>query len=114
MAQTDTGAPGGAGERLQREVVERASFVDVRVGLDSIIGLIPGIGDAAAAALSLYIVAEAGRCGAPRGRILRMLANVAVDTVLGTIPIAGDLFDFGFKANRRNVDLLRAWLGAER
>ncbi|MCU0893613.1 MAG: DUF4112 domain-containing protein [Rhodospirillales bacterium] len=77
-----------------------------RFGWDGIIGLIPGIGDAAGAACSAYIVVEAARLGAPRHVILRMLANMGIDAALGLIPLVGDLFDAGYKANRRNVELL--------
>ena len=82
----------------------------LRIGVDALIGLIPVVGDAAAGAVSLYVVAEARRCGVPLTRVLRMLANVAVDTVLGSVPLVGDIFDVGFRANRRNVELLREWL----
>jgi hypothetical protein len=77
-----------------------------RFGWDGIIGLIPGIGDAAGAACAAYIIAETARLGAPRHVILRMLANTGIDAVLGLIPLVGDLFDAGYKANRRNVELL--------
>ena len=77
-----------------------------RIGLDPIIGLVPGIGDAIGALLSAYIVNEARRFGAPRSILLRMLGNVVVETVVGAIPFAGDLFDAGFKANSRNLALL--------
>jgi hypothetical protein len=77
-----------------------------RFGWDGIIGLLPGIGDAAGAACAAYIIAEAARLGVPRRVIFRMLANMGVDAVLGLIPLVGDLFDAGYKANRRNVDLL--------
>ncbi|WP_070988298.1 DUF4112 domain-containing protein [Halofilum ochraceum] len=83
-----------------------------RIGLDGLIGLVPGIGDAATGILSLYPVVEAWRLGLPVTTILRMLGNVGVDTVIGAIPLAGDLFDFAYKANRRNVDLLRQALRA--
>jgi len=82
-------------------------FLRTRIGLDGLIGLVPGIGDAATGAVSLYIVAEAWRLGVPVTTILRMLGNVGVDTVIGAIPLFGDLFDFAYKANRRNVELLR-------
>lgn len=77
-----------------------------RFGWDAIIGLVPGVGDAAGAACATYIIAEAARLGVPRGVILRMLANMGVDAALGLIPLVGDLFDARYKANRRNVDLL--------
>ncbi len=81
-----------------------------RVGLDGVIGLIPGIGDAAGAAIALYLVYSAHRVGAPRTLIARMLANVGIDMVAGAVPLVGDVFDFAFKANRRNMDLLRRHL----
>ncbi len=87
-------------------------FLRTRIGLDGLIGLVPGIGDAATGALSLYLVAEAWRLGVPVTTILRMLGNVGVDTVIGAIPLVGDLFDFAYKANRRNVELLRKALRA--
>jgi hypothetical protein len=82
----------------------------IRFGLDALIGLVPGIGDAITALLALYIVREARALGAPRILIARMLANVALDGVVGAVPVAGDLFDVAFRANRRNVALLRQHL----
>lgn len=78
----------------------------IRFGADAILGLIPGLGDVAGAALSGYLVLLAQRLGAPRAVVLRMLANVAVDTAAGTIPLVGDLFDVAYKSNTRNVALL--------
>jgi hypothetical protein len=77
-----------------------------RFGVDAIIGLVPGLGDAVGAILSAWIVLEAVRLGAPRATVLRMVWNVAVETVIGVVPILGDLFDAGYKANLRNVRLL--------
>jgi hypothetical protein len=82
----------------------------IRFGLDALIGLVPGIGDAITTLLALYIVREARALGAPRILIARMLANVALDGVVGAVPIAGDLFDVAWRANRRNVALLRQHL----
>lgn len=82
-------------------------IVGYRFGMDSVIGLVPGIGDAATAAISLYLIYEAHRAGAGPGKIGKMVYNVAVDTVLGAVPILGDIFDFAFKANLRNANLLR-------
>ena len=84
-----------------------------RLGLDGIVGLIPGIGDAVTSALTGYLIFEAWRLGVPRSTLGRMLANLGVDTVIGAIPVLGDLFDIGYKANRRNVRLLHRHL-AER
>jgi len=78
----------------------------IRFGADAILGLIPGLGDVAGAALAGYLVLLAQRLGAPRAVVLRMLANVAVDTIGGTVPVIGDLFDVAFKSNMRNVALL--------
>jgi len=78
----------------------------VRFGLDSLLGLIPGIGDIVGGLLSGYIVYEALRLHAPKRLLLRMLGNIAIDTAIGAIPIAGDLFDVVWKANRRNLQLL--------
>ena len=87
--------------------VFRVPGTRLRFGLDGVIGLIPGVGDAATGALAAYLAVRARAIGLPAGVILRMAANVGVDLVVGSIPVAGDLFDFGFKANRRNVDLLK-------
>lgn len=76
------------------------------IGLDGILGLIPGIGDAATGAISLYLIAEAMAAGARKRVIAQMLFNVGVDTVLGAVPGLGDLFDFAFKSNLRNIRLL--------
>ena len=70
----------------------------------------PAVGDVISTLLSLYIVREARALGAPRLLVARMLANVAIDGIVGAVPVAGDLFDAGFRANRRNVALLRAHL----
>ena len=71
---------------------------NVRFGLDALIGLVPGIGDAVTTLLSLYIVGEARALGAPRHLILRMLGNVALDGLVGAVPLAGDVFDVMWRA----------------
>jgi hypothetical protein len=86
---------------------------NVRFGLDAIIGLVPGIGDAITTAMSLYIVHEARQIGAPRHVILRMLANVMLDGIVGAVPVVGDAFDVLWRANRRNMRLLQNWLDRE-
>jgi hypothetical protein len=83
---------------------------NIRFGIDALIGLVPGIGDAITTILSLYIVNEARSLGAPKLLLARMLANVAVDGVFGAVPLVGDAFDVAFRANRRNVALLREHL----
>ena len=77
-----------------------------RIGLDALIGLIPGLGDAAGAVFSSYILLEAGKLGASRSTLLRMGANVLIESVVGIVPLIGDLFDAGWKANQRNLRLL--------
>lgn len=85
-----------------------------RIGWDGIIGLIPGLGDVAGLAVSAYIIAESARMGAPKSVLMRMSANAAIDVILGAVPVIGDLFDFAFKANRRNLDLLQSHLAEPR
>lgn len=80
--------------------------INYRIGLDSIVGLIPGIGDFAGLILSSYIVVQAARLGVSRSILMRMIANVGLETLIGVIPVVGDLFDMTFKANQRNVKLL--------
>lgn len=82
----------------------------VRYGVDGIIRLIPVVGDLLATAFSLWLVREARALGAPWHVTTRMLGNVAVDGVVGMVPLAGDAFDVLFRANMRNVRLLRRWL----
>jgi hypothetical protein len=82
----------------------------IRIGLDGIIGLVPGVGDAVAALLSAYIVIEAYRLGVSRSVLARMSANIFLETVIGSIPLLGDAFDIAFKANVRNASLLRRYL----
>ena len=104
-------------ERLRRyanvmDAAFRVPGTSIRVGLDSILGLIPGGGDLAGAALSAAVIVAAARRGAPGSVLARMTWNVLVDAGLGTIPLVGDLVDVGWKANLRNVRLLEEHLGA--
>ncbi len=82
----------------------------IRYGIDGIIGLIPVVGDLIATALSLWLVREARALGAPWHITARMLGNVAIQGVVGTVPVAGDAFDVLFRANIRNVRMLRRWM----
>ena len=77
----------------------------LRVGLDPILGVVPGAGDAIAAALSIYIVLESARLGVPFLTLLRMVANVSLDFAVGSVPLLGTVFDAVWKANRRNLRL---------
>jgi Domain of unknown function (DUF4112) len=85
-----------------------------RFGMDAVIGLVPGIGDLLSALLASYIIWEARQLGLPRWKIARMVANVAFDTALGAVPIAGDVFDVFFKANQRNVRIIQDHVGKKR
>ena len=79
----------------------------IRFGLDSLIGLIPGLGDVASAAPALYIIYRARRMGVSDTTLVKMVWNFGLDALLGSIPLVGDLFDVGYKANLRNIDLIR-------
>ena len=102
-------------ERLQRlarlwDSAFRIPGTQVRVGLDPLVGLVPGLGDAAGALVAAYIVLEAARADVPGGTLLRMLANVAIDALLGTVPVVGDIFDVAWRANLRNIALIERHL----
>jgi uncharacterized protein DUF4112 len=83
---------------------------NIRYGIDGIIGLIPVVGDILTTAISLWIVREARALGAPWHITARMLGNVAVQGVVGAVPVAGNAFDVLFRANMRNVRMLRRWM----
>jgi hypothetical protein len=78
-----------------------------RIGLDALIGLIPGVGDFATTAVSVYILAAGVRYRVPKVTLLRMASNIAVDYLLGSVPVVGDLFDAAWKSNQMNVELLK-------
>ncbi|HEX3034289.1 MAG TPA: DUF4112 domain-containing protein [Thermodesulfobacteriota bacterium] len=83
-----------------------------RIGLDAIIGLIPGVGDTIGGAISAYIVYEANRLGIPRTTLMRMIFNIGVETLIGAIPLVGDVFDAVWKANAKNIALLNKHLSS--
>ncbi len=85
-----------------------------RFGVNSVLGLSPVVGDVLLGAVSLYLVWEAKRLGAPKALLTKMLANVAIEVAGGSVPILGDLFDMAFKANLRNLDLLERWMRQDR
>jgi hypothetical protein len=87
---------------------------NIRYGLDGLIGLIPVVGDIIASAISLWIVREARELGAPWHVTARMLGNVALDGAVGLVPVLGDAFDVMFRANIRNMRLLRRWIDSQR
>jgi Domain of unknown function (DUF4112) len=84
--------------------------LNMRVGFDAVLGLIPVAGDAIAAGLGLYLVWEAKNLGLPRWQLWRMAANVGIDGLIGAVPVAGDLFDFVYKSNTRNLRIVRKHL----
>lgn len=77
-----------------------------RIGLDGIIGLVPGVGDAATGLVSLWLLSEARREGLPKSALVRMGGNILIDTTLGAVPVVGDLFDFFWKSNMRNLRII--------
>ena len=108
--------PLGKIERLRRlawliDAAGRLPGTRFRFGLNSVIGLAPGAGDAVLTLISLYIVYEAAQLGLPRAKISRMLVNVAVEAGLGIVPLLGDLLDVVWKANLRNVAIIDEHLG---
>lgn len=90
----------------------RIPGLNIRFGIDSIIGLIPGLGDFITTLMSLYVLAAGVRYGVPRATLARMGINVAIDAVVGAIPLLGDVFDVFWKANMKNVALIRRHVNA--
>ncbi|MFC7070969.1 DUF4112 domain-containing protein [Halobaculum lipolyticum] len=95
--------------RVMDEAV-RVPGTDTWIGLDPVLGVLPGAGDLVAGGVSLYIVAEAAYLGVPLTTIVRMLANVAADAVLGSVPVVGPVFDALVKANAWNVDYIEEYV----
>jgi hypothetical protein len=89
------------------DVAFRIPFTKFRFGVDGLIGLAPGLGDVVTTGLSLWIVHEAFQLGVPRQVLFRMLGNVAIDGMIGAVPVAGDVFDVLWRGNKRNVRILR-------
>jgi hypothetical protein len=79
----------------------------IRFGIDSLLGLIPGVGDVTTGAFSCFIIYQGYRLGVRKRTLLRMTKNVVLDTVIGSVPLIGDLFDIGWKANLRNVEHIK-------
>jgi hypothetical protein len=86
---------------------------NIRFGVEAVMRLVPGIGDAAASALSCYLLYEAHRLDVPKPVFARLVANVAIEGLVGAVPVLGDLFDVGFRANRRNVKILQDYFARE-
>ena len=89
------------------------SILGIRFGIEPIVGLLPVAGDLAMGAWSGYLVLEAARNGAPKRDVTKMVVNVALDTVIGSVPVLGSVFDLFYKANKRNVRILREHLVRE-
>ena len=109
-------------QKLTRRLDRYASLLDnkfripgtrIRFGWDAIIGLIPGLGDSVALLLSAVILIEAKRIGAPKSLLLKMAGNMGLEWLVGMVPILGDIFDVYWKANIRNMDLLKQHLSRE-
>jgi hypothetical protein len=83
-----------------------------RIGLDPLLGLLPGAGDTVSGVLSAYIIWEAARLGLPRNILIKMVKNIVLETILGSVPVLGDLFDATWKSNARNIVLLEDHLQA--
>lgn len=99
-------------EAVER-LLERSIAVpglNLMVGLDAVIGLVPVVGDVIAAGLGLYLVWEARNLGMSRWHLARMVTNVGFDAIVGSVPLAGDLFDFLFRSNSRNLKIIRKHL----
>ncbi|MFI5236100.1 MAG: DUF4112 domain-containing protein [Gemmatimonadales bacterium] len=102
-------------ERLRRiawicEECFRVPLIGTRFGVDAVIGLVPGVGDAIGGGIAAWGIVVAARLGAPGVVLGRMLLNVSTDVIAGSIPLFGDLFDVGWKAHRRNVRILERWV----
>ena len=85
-----------------------------KFGLDGVVGLIPGVGDMAGAAVSAVIILGAARRGIARSAVIRMVINVATDAFVGFLPVVGDIFDFAYKSNMRNMQIYREAMTGER
>jgi hypothetical protein len=109
---TSSGANVPALQQLAQvlDAAVRIPGTNIRFGLDAVLGLIPGAGDIIGGLLSAFIVLQAANAGAPRSVVARMVMNVAIDSIVGAVPILGDLFDVGWKSNTRNVQLLQRYV----
>lgn len=88
----------------------RIPGTNIRFGLDPLVGLIPGVGDVTTGLASVFVILSAARIGVPAPVLARMVANVAIDSAIGVIPLLGDIFDVGWKANTRNVALAEQYM----
>lgn len=122
-APADTRGPSGVRAQATIKRIDRLAYwldnsiklpgINYRIGYDALIGLVPGVGDAVALGLSAFIVWEAARVGAGRTALVRMIGNVALEMLVGAVPVLGDLFDATYKANARNINILYEHLGVD-
>ena len=115
--RTEEGFSGSGNDVERARVLARAldsavriPGTNIRFGLDALLGLVPGLGDVAGAAMGGYFVLLGSRLGAPKPVLARMVLNVALDTLAGVVPVLGDLFDVTWKANTRNMALLERYV----
>ena len=111
-SSSDPGARPKSTQDLERlahwlDTIFEIPGIRLKFGIDALLGLLPGVGDTASALASVYILQAASKYGVPRVTLARMTLNIAIDLVVGAIPFVGDLFDVYWKANRKNVELLR-------
>ncbi len=111
----DTASPHAALKRVEalELLLERSVVIpglNRAIGLDAVLGLVPVVGDLISAALGSYIIWEARNMGLPKWKLWRMMGNLAVDTAVGAIPLAGDAFDVLFRSNSRNLKILKKHL----
>lgn len=111
---TSSGANISGLQQLARllDAAVRIPGTNIRFGLDAVLGLIPGAGDIAGGLLSSFIIVKAANLGAPRSVLARMVMNVAIDSIVGAVPILGDIFDVAWKSNTRNAALLERYAAA--
>lgn len=117
MTQTGTGQRNYADEvaevqRLARllDTRWRIPLTPIRFGVDPVLGLVPGAGDVVAGIISTYVIVKAHRLGVPKSLLIRMAGNVALDTLVGSVPLLGTIFDVFYKASTRNLRLLATHL----
>lgn len=101
-------------KRLANALDSRFSLGPMRIGWDAILGLIPGIGDSLGAIAASYIVYEASRLGMPKSVIIRMVFNILIDTLIGSIPFIGDFSDIFWKSNQKNANLFENALASSK
>lgn len=108
-------APADVRRRMEamEKLLERSLTIPgtkMGVGLDAVLGVVPVVGDAIAAMLGAYLIWEAKNLGLPKWKLWRMEGNIAFDAAVGAVPLAGDVFDFVFRSNSRNLRIVKRHL----